>query len=207
MAVASVAEYTSLLKNLLPPGPVWPRGDTTSLYAMLIEVWAAELARVDSRSSALITEADPRFCVESFQEWLTQWGLPDECIKLWSGANNTTLRKLLLWKIKEIGTPTPDYFIELASMFGYDITIDEFFAHNVTSRANEVIADERWPNTWRVNVLSSIGAEMTYHNVMGGAEEALAWWGDNLIECLIKRYAPAHTTLYFGYFEDAKTES
>jgi uncharacterized protein YmfQ (DUF2313 family) len=48
---------------------------------------------------------------------------------------------------------------------------------------------------------------MTYHNVMGGAEEALAWWGDNLIECLIKRYAPAHTTLYFGYFEDAKTES
>ena len=38
-------EYVGMLKELLPPGPVWPRGDSTSLYAMMFEVWAIELAQ------------------------------------------------------------------------------------------------------------------------------------------------------------------
>ena len=75
-------EYVGMLKELLPPGPVWPRGDSTSLYAMMFEVWAIELARIDSRANALITEADPRFAIETFPQWLEEWGLPDECLKL-----------------------------------------------------------------------------------------------------------------------------
>lgn len=192
-------EYVGMLKELLPPGPAWPRGDSASLYALMFEVWGAELARVDARARALVTEADPRVAIETFPDWLDEWGLPDECILAWSEANDSTLRNLLLWKIKTVGSLNWKYFVDLAGFFGYIVTIDEFFKHTVRSRVTDVLASERWPHTWRVNVLSAQGAAMTYHEVRGDAKEPLAWWGDLLIECLIKRYTPAHTTLYIAH--------
>lgn len=200
MAVTA-QEYVGMLKELLPPGPAWPRGDTASLYAMMFEVWGAELARADSRARALITENDPRFALETFQEWLDEWGLPDDCIRAWSNANDTTLRKLLLWKIQTVGSQNWQFFVDLASMFSYIITIDEFNRHSVRSRTSDVLSSEIWPHTWRVNVLAAQGSAMTYHEVTGDAKEPLAWWGDALIECLIKRYAPAHATLSFAYID------
>ena len=201
MAVTA-QEYVAQLKKLLPPGIAFPRGDSTSLLALMLEVWGTELARIDGRAQALITEADPRQAAETFQEWLTQWGLPDDCVKLWESANDSTLRQLLLWKMKDVGSPNLQFFIDLTAMFGYTISIDEFRRHTVRSRVNEVLAGENWPNTWRVNVHgAAAGSQMTYHEVTGGAEEPLAWWGDAMIECLIRRYAPAHTKLYFGYYD------
>ena len=200
MAV-SASEYVGMLKELLPQGVAWPRGDSTSLYALMFEVWGAELARVDARARALITEDDPRFAIETFQEWLDEWGLPDDCIRAWSDANDSTLRKLLLWKIQTVGSQNWQFFVDLASMFGYVITIDEFNRHSVRSRTSDVLSEEMWPHTWRVNVLAAQGSAMTYHEVTGDAKEPLAWWGDSLIECLIKRYAPAHCTLIFAYHD------
>ena len=200
MAV-SASEYVGMLKELLPHGVAWPRGDSTSLYALMFEVWGAELARVDARARALITEDDPRFAIETFQEWLDEWGLPDDCIRAWSDANDSTLRKLLLWKIQTVGSQNWQFFVDLAAMFGYVITIDEFNRHSVRSRTSDVLSEEMWPHTWRVNVLAAQGSAMTYHEVTGDANEPLAWWGDSLIECLIKRYAPAHCTLIFAYHD------
>lgn len=203
MAVTA-QEYVEQLKALLPPGPAWPRGDSASMFALLIETWGAEFARVDARARALILEADPRFCQETFEDWLKQWGLPDDCIKLWSTVNNTTLRKLLIQKVTSIGGQTPKFFIDLASMFGYTIEIDEFRGYTVMADTLDVLAEELWPSTWEVNVLQTAGAKMTYHEVTGGVEEPLAWWGDALIECLIRRYAPAHTEVSFAYIDEVK---
>lgn len=55
MAVTA-AEYDANIKALLPPGPAWPRDDTGSVMAMLIECWAVEFSRVDSQAMALINE-------------------------------------------------------------------------------------------------------------------------------------------------------
>ena len=170
------------------------------MIAMMIEVWAEELARVDSRVRTLVREADPRFAVETFKDWLDDWGLPDDCLRAWADMNVTTLRTLLLYKIKTIGRQDRQYFIDLAEMFGYRIVIDEFRTHTVQSTAMDGLCGEEWPHVWRVNALTGAGSVMGYHTVLGQVSEALAWWGDRLIECLIKRYAPAHTELYFGYY-------
>ena len=205
MAVTTQAEYERLLKQLLPPGPAWPRGDAASLLAMMIEVWAVELSRVDSRARSLVKESDPRFAVETFDEWLEDWGLPDACTLAWADVNTSILRTLLLWKIQTIGRQDRQYFVDLAAMFGYQIVIDEFRQHTVMSSSMDALCSEPWPYTWRVNVLeSAAGAVMTYHKVSGPVSEALAWWGDRLIECLIKKYAPAHTNVYFGYYDTVK---
>ena len=200
MELTTQEEYARMVKQLLPPGPAWERGDATSMIAMMIEVWAEELARVDSRVRTLVREADPRFAVETFKDWLDGWGLPDDCLRAWADMNVTTLRTLLLYKIKTIGRQDRQYFIDLAEMFGYRIVIDEFRTHTVQSTAMDGLFGEEWPHVWRVNVLTGAGSVMGYHTVLGQVSEALAWWGDRLIECLIKRYAPAHTELYFGYY-------
>lgn len=201
MAVTPV-EYASVIRNLLPPGVAFPRGDSSSLLAMLIEVWGSELSRLDSRAQALIEEADPRVCQETFTEWLEQWGIPDDCMKLWSRLNNSTLRQMLLHKVRNVGGQSVKFFMDLAEMFGYWIEIDEFREHSVVSDTLDMLCDSRWPHRWKVNVLTGSGGKMTYHDVVGGAEEPLAWWGDALIECLIRRYAPAHTELTFAYIEE-----
>lgn len=54
MELTTQAEYARMLKQLLPPGPAWPRGDATSLMGMMIEVWAEEFSRVDSRVRTLM---------------------------------------------------------------------------------------------------------------------------------------------------------
>ena len=68
MELTTQEEYARMVKQLLPPGPAGERGDATSMIAMMIEVWAEELARVDSRVRTLVREADPRFAVETFKD-------------------------------------------------------------------------------------------------------------------------------------------
>ena len=161
MAVTTQAEYEKLLKQLLPPGPAWPRGDAASLMAMMIEVWAAELSRVDSRARSLVKEADPRFAIETFDEWLEDWGLPDACTQAWADINTSILRTLLIYKVRTIGRQDRQYFVDLAAMFGYRIVIDEFRQHTVISTSMDALCEEPWPYTWRVNVLESAGGVMT----------------------------------------------
>nr|DAJ51233.1 MAG TPA: Protein of unknown function (DUF2612) [Caudoviricetes sp.] len=200
MELTTQEEYARLIKQLLPPGPAWDRGDSTSLLAMMIEVWAKEFARDDGRIRALLREADPRKAVETFDAWLYDWGLPDDCIKAWSSANPATLRTLLLYKIKTVGRQDAAYFIEHAEMFGYRIVVDEFRPHSVQSSTMDACCAEAWRHTWRVDVMTGAGSVMGFHDTLGGVDDALAWWGDRLIECLIRRFMPAHTDLYFGYY-------
>lgn len=204
MAVSST-EYLNHLKALLPSGPAWPIDDQFSMLALLMETWAWEFSRVDARIEALITESDPRFCTETFQQWLTQWGIPDECLEAWGGLledglTETTLRQALVQKVTAIGSQTIDFFIELAKNYGYYITIDELSPFSVMSKVTDVLAGEQWRFIWRVNIFNEGVSVTQLYDVMGSVDEALAWWGDSIIECLIKKYAPAHTQVLFGYF-------
>jgi uncharacterized protein YmfQ (DUF2313 family) len=176
--------------------------------AMLIECWAVEFSRVDSQAMALINEADPRFCSETFEDWITQWGVPDSCLEAWGslladGLTETILRQALLQKITTIGSQSLQFFVDLAKTYGYSITIDELFNQTVLSTVLTPFASGTgWASQWRVHVYKNAGATVSRHTAIGTAEEALAWWGDSVIECVIRHYAPAHTNVIFGYFED-----
>lgn len=201
--MATYQEYEEMLRQFLPPGPAFPRGDYESVMAMLLEVFALELSRIDSRVDALIREDDPRVSVECFREWLEEWGLPDVCSNLLSNLTDSVLRQLLLFRITVPGGQSRAFFIDLAARFGYRIQIDELARHTVMSEVMDAMWSQNHPYIWRVNVLSGTSEENTtasMHTVIGGADEPLAWWGDQLIECLIERYKPAQTEVVYGYF-------
>lgn len=202
--MASYQEYEEMLRQLLPPGPAFPRGDYESMMAMLLEVFALELSRIDSRVDALVREDDPRVSVECFREWLEEWGLPDVCSNLLGNLTDSVLRQLLLFRITVPGGQSKKFFVELAARFGYEIQIDELRPYTVQSEVMDAMWSTSAAYTWRVNVLSGAAAENTtasMHTVIGGADEPLAWWGDMLLECLIERYKPAQTEVVYGYFQ------
>lgn len=199
--MATYQEYEQLLRQLLPPGPAFPRGDYESMIAMLLEVFALELSRIDSRVDALVREDDPRVSVECFREWLEEWGLPDVCTGLLDNLTDSTLRQLLLFRITVEGGQSRKFFAELCARFGYVIQIDELQRHTVDSQVMDGLWSAPAPYMWKVNILTGAeNATTNWHNTLGSVREALAWWGDGLVECLIERYKPAHTEVIYGYY-------
>ena len=211
MAVSS-QEYTRQLKSLLPRGAAWPREDVTSALAFMIEVWAIEFSRVDARVMALLNEADPRFCSETFNEWLEQWGVPDECMAAWGslmsdGLTEQMLRQALIQKITTVGSQSLEFFIDLAKNYGYEIQIDEFRPFTVMSPVTKSLVETKdgvsgWEHVWKVQVYTGNGGNVSWHDAMGVASDPLCWWGDSIVECVIKQYAPAHTKVLFGYYTE-----
>lgn len=203
MAVSS-KEFVQQIKALLPHGVAWPRNDTSSVMAILIECWANEFARIDGRVHSLVTEADPRHCTETFRDWLRQWGVPDECLSAWasiseSGLTEKLLRDALLEKIAVPGGQSIRFFVKLALSYGYKITIDELMPHTVMSKVMDSFSKDGWTHRWRVQIHGEQGSTVSWHDALGTCAEPLAWWGDAVIECLVKKYAPAHTEVTFSY--------
>ncbi len=114
--------YLSQLKALLPSGTAFSQQSGTVLESVL-SVFAAEFAKVETKSLDLIREADPRTTIELLLDWEAEAGLPDTCI----GSDGTLQerRDLLLQRLTSRGGQAVDFFIEVASLLGYLITIEE----------------------------------------------------------------------------------
>lgn len=226
-------DYVQLVKELLPPGPAWPRDDTTSAYALMIDEIADVCAKLDRQVAQLVEESDPYTCAQSFADWETEWGLPDDCIlKYGDDAQSIEQRRAhLVFKASLKHGQSRQFFVELARFFGREITIEELrdeinpdlnHTWRVTVKEsdaldddgqitddiyqNERIVDEGEIGSGEAETVEDMGVigskgEMTfdYATVMMLASDPLAYWGDQLIECVINKYRPAHTTVLFAY--------
>ena len=171
--------YLSQLQALLPPGAALP-AVADGVLTGLLRALAEELARVDQRGEVLIEEADPRTASELLADWERVAGLPDPC----TGplATLQERRAALVARLSAAGGASPAYFVAVADSIGYAITITE---------------RPEGPNTWRVNAPAV--TVTTFEAGQNAAGEPLAWWGDELLECVIRRLNPAHLRVIFAY--------
>jgi uncharacterized protein YmfQ (DUF2313 family) len=202
--------------SLLPRGQAWPRYIGSTLV-QTIDGLAGYWGFVDSRAADLLEiESDPRTTFELLPDWERAWGLPDPCF-----ADPLTIAArqqiLVLW-MTMLGAQSRQFFIDiLASRLGYTVTITEFapFMAGVSNCGdtrplpldpNPLIGDFRWyigpPEMrfyWTVHVglarllwfrASSGQAGVDPHLRIGLAED---------LECLLRRWKPAHTELVFDY--------
>lgn len=190
---ATTEDYQQQLSELTPPGPVWNRTDG-SVFMKLLLAMADELARVHNRALDLIEEADPRTTFELLPDWERAFGLPEAC-----GVLPDTLeerRNALVEKITRRGGQSPQYYIDVAALLGFTVTITEFDHFTVGSQVNDPIYDEEWNFVWQVNGPSETVRAFV---VNSGVSEPLADWGNDLLECVITRLKPAHTYVQFAY--------
>ncbi len=188
-------DYYGLLLGLRPTGPAWPADDA------LLQAIADGLARVHNRALGLLDEADPRLTLEMLPAWERNAGLPDACTGPAVGLAERRAR--LAAQITARGGQSRAFFIALAASLGFPgCTITEYAAFTVGSGCSDPLhtADVGWPHAWRFNVPVKAGA--VSYTAASGCDEALRGWGSAVLECVIRRAAPAHTAVLFGYLPD-----
>lgn len=190
----TVDQYKGQLQALLPQGAAWPREAGANLTALLVAL-ADELARVDARCDILIEEADARTTAEMLADWERVAGLPGKCIT--TQQTTQERRAALVARLTNIGGQSRAYFIALAASLGYTVTITEFRPFQAGSQAGDAITNGVWIFAWQVN--SALDTIRTFQAGQGAAGDPLRSWGNQLLECAIRKYAPAHTHVMFAY--------
>lgn len=190
----SVAQYLNVLLALLPKGDAWPT-DLDSDMAGLMHGIAEEFARIDSRCTDVINESNPSMSAELLNEWEEQLGLPLPCVP---AAQTLIERKAAVMQMyRAFGGQSRQFFIELAAALGYTITIHEFTPLLAGFVAGDEASGEDWAYTWQVNAPETTVKHFTVGT--SGAGEALATWGNEALECSIKRLVHAHRIVQFSY--------
>jgi uncharacterized protein YmfQ (DUF2313 family) len=191
--VVTLEEYAQTLRKLLPRGPAWRPEVGTRLAALLLGL-AEELVRIDGRARALIEESDPRTTFEMLGEYERVYGLPDPC----AGESQSTAqrRASLLQKITSLGGQTAAYYIGVAAVLGFEITITEFHSHTVIDDVTHPLYGIDWNYAWQVNApLETI----IYWTVDGSVDDPLSTFGNDQLECVLSDLKPAHTTIIHAY--------
>ena len=189
-------DYLRQLQALLPPGPAWPKDDDALLTRLLTGL-SKEIARVDGRAWQIVEEADPRTVAELFSNWERVAGLPDACAVAFGGTQTVAQRRAaLVGRLTTMGGQSPCYYMALAASIGYVISITEFRAHTVDDDVDYALLGSAWDFAWQVNAALNTIKEITVDMTV---EDPLAAWGNALLECVINRLKPAHTTLLYSY--------
>lgn len=183
--------HAELLTRLLPPVAYAPNGEVIS-GELVAEGSALDAAQV--AAELILSESDPRTAIYLLEDWERVLGLPDTCIGPLPAIEQR--RDAVVSKIAMHGGQSRAFFVQMAANLGFAITITEFGQFTVGSPVNQPLYGWPWCFTWQVNAALDTVRRAT---VMSGVNEALATWGNDLLECAIRRFKPAHTVVQFAY--------
>lgn len=192
----NVDDYYIAMKQLLPNGPAWELEDS-SFFMKMIKLAALEFARVDADIQKLIREADPQTAKATIKEWFKQWGIPEECLKDLD-SDNEQLRDELLIKIRTLGCTFPELVSTIGQFCGYTTTkLDCADIFTCASTVDDRIYSSIWRYWYYMITVDDVNNN--YFLSDSRVNKRLNEWGNELFECLIKHYTPAHTGVIFQY--------
>lgn len=185
--------HATLLRTLLPPVSYDPNG--TAIGAHLTAEGAALDAALASSVRAVLG-INPFRATEWLEDWERVYGLPDPCAR----AERTLQERIaaLAIAVQERGGLSRGWYVRLGAMLGYTVTVREYQPFRAgRSRAGDALTNGDWQFAWAV-----ASPAQTVHRFRAGrsaAGEPLAHWGDEILECVMRRLAPAHTKVLFVY--------
>lgn len=184
------------LISLLPPGWAWARRPGRVL-PLVLAVIAAAIARVEALSEELKGELDPGQATKLLDRFEAVLG-PDPC-GLDDLAAPIGTRRMQAWRRWTwTGGASKAWFIALAAKYGVTITIetyqpvvcgDEMGASPLICSPEQFVWKVGLPLTWERR---AICGDQVCGELMGEI-------GLSPVECIIRRFAPAHTTVVFAY--------
>lgn len=220
------AEYAHAFNGLLPTGPAWPREPDTVLQTVIAGLAGIWGDPVETLAALLLTqESDPRATVVLLPDWERAFGLPDPCAPPPGSIADRQLA--LVTKMTLLGAQSRAFFIGVAAQLGYTVTIDEWSpfmcgisrcgdTRNLNAAYGESATKYRWevgpPEmrfVWSVNMATG---RIAHFRVGGsGGECGITPLSQYILpfdlECLLKRYKPAHTEVIFNFAAVMASES
>jgi uncharacterized protein YmfQ (DUF2313 family) len=209
----TAAEYAQAFNSLLPTGPAWPRQPGTILQDVVsgqTQIWGDV---VEVLAALLLTqESDPRSTITLLPDWERAFGLPDPCLD--EGLTISNRQAALVNKMTLLGAQDRAFFIAEAAAIGYTIAIREFspFMCGVSRCGDTRLIDGgdgvhyRWeigdPDMrfyWVVEVSALRFTWFRCGEGQCGIDPMLLIAGATDLECLLRRWKPAHTQVIFDY--------
>lgn len=191
-------DYAAQFMNLLPRGPAWDNVDAGLLREMIYGI-VIEYTRISDKMCVLENETYPLNSTQLITDWERVLGLPDDCSANIAQARGER-RAAVAARLATIAEPTPGFFVSLAADFGYSIEVIEYFpARAGIARVGDRINAPGNEFTWSVVIPGNY--TQSRRAIVGDTQigDRIATWGDGSLECLIRQYKPAHTTLLFQY--------
>lgn len=210
----SAADYAQVIADHLPTGSAWPRDADSQLMAWVAgnaEIWGD----VSARAALLVEmESDPRFTLAMLPEWERAFGLPDPCLA--EPQTITDRRNALLLKMTTEGGQSRAFFKSVAAALGYTVTIREYSpfmagisrAGDNRPRAPLDPTDVFQPWTvgpaenrfyWTVYLLGTKTRWFRAGSGRAGIDPHVRIGLATDLECLFRRWKPAHTEIVFSY--------
>jgi len=186
------------LFSKLPTG--WALRYRDGVLGVILGAIAGAIADAESAAEAMMNETDPRLADKLLSDFERCLG-PDPCGRDNDGLTSQQRRQLAFQRWTARGGQSIPYFVSVAAALGVTITIEEFWPSRAgVLRAGQRLRPEGCQFVWRVNVPGLI----TVTNFRTGTSRAhhrLGSFEISAIECVLRRYKPAHTQLVFKYGE------
>ena len=195
MLQLAAADLARLITNLGPTGDLWPtEPDAVQQQAYL--ALAGTFARLQARANYLVTDAFPSTTVELLPEWESTLGLPDPC----AGPDATIAQRQahVVARLTQSNGPSIPSLTAFAAALGYTITITE----TQPALADHACADDpdndpEAAHVWQVNAAGVVTTDALADEAY--ADDPLETYGNAVLECEMRRLAPAHTIVVFAY--------
>jgi uncharacterized protein YmfQ (DUF2313 family) len=189
----NAANFLSAMQALLPRGRVWPR-ESETIQTQVLAGLAPCYERQTARANYLLVDAFPASAYELLPEWESTLGLPDPC----AGPAPTIeqRRAQVVSRLTATGGQSIAYFKAVAAALGYAITITQFVPSRFGKTFGSLFGGTAWAFAWQVNAPSFT---VTTFQFGGSFGSAFAQWGNNVLQCELQTYAPAHTAVLFSY--------
>ncbi len=190
-------QYIRLLKTLFPLGKAWSRASDGVLHK-ICDAMAAEMVRLDNRASIdLLREIDPSTTFELLPDWERIVGLPDFCTGLLADTLEFR-RDDVLRKLSDRGGQSRQFFIDLALVFGYVVTIQDVLPfRSGRGRSGDRCYGVAWKHHWIVNSVSF--ATTVFRSGQSRSGDRLRTWRNDTLECVFNQKKPSHTKVHFTY--------
>lgn len=201
-------DYAEALSSLLPQGQAWSR-EPESIIQKTINGLAQIWGYVDGRAADLLErESDPRKTLELLPDWERNWGLPDPCLTVPQTIAERQIT-LVQW-MTLLGAQSREFFIAYSLKIGYVIWIEEYSPFMAGMSQVGDTRDDRGDYRWQIGP-----PEMRFYWKVHIDQARLAWFRSSSgqagvdphlrigiaqdLECVLRRWKPAHTEIVFDY--------
>lgn len=204
-----ISRYKFLIRKLLPPGKAF-EFPTGSQIEKTFDALAIEPARIEERGQNFLDELDPRQTFEMLDSWERLLGIPDECTPE-GEASISQRRARVLQKLTTGGGQSKAFYRLIAQQLGYDIEaldVINFRDFRVgQARVGEPLSNSEsslgavtgWPFTYQIKAPAAFVRRFTVGQSTVG--ERLVLPENETLECVIRKFAPAHVTVLFSFGE------
>lgn len=190
----------------VPRGVIWgtdEASDGTGAAPVMRRVWTALSGWLADQYRAAFqaaTQTFPSAITYSLDDWEAEYGLPDPCTSPDSGVAGRIAAVRARYGAQ--GGASPAYFVCLAASIGYDITVMEpgdFICDLSECGGDDTVTVTNGHHEWIVHLIG-LGDTWFYADEGMCDETPLEGFAVATdLECVLRRVAPAHTTLIFDY--------